>query len=246
MEDYLNLNNEKEGNELPMVRYTSTNYNTDETYNNNYNNLQKQLNEINQELTKLKNDKNLKYYQRLENNYIKNSKELNSLKQNNNLLKFQLQDMVRKFRKSSTSNPPSSANNIRKRIEKMRINKKNNIAKLYGVNVSISATSKISKVTFDNENHKNITNKKKFFKIKSECELFKKIENENKGLKREINTILSNVKDRENKIKNKYSNKIDEFENKSKKLKDDVKKLQTNLSEAINNIEDLKLENENS
>jgi hypothetical protein len=34
VEDYLNLNNEKEGNELPMVRYTSTNYNTDETYNN--------------------------------------------------------------------------------------------------------------------------------------------------------------------------------------------------------------------
>ena len=33
-EEYLNLNNEKEGNELPMVRYTSTNYNTDETYNN--------------------------------------------------------------------------------------------------------------------------------------------------------------------------------------------------------------------
>ena len=152
--------------------------------------------------------------------------------------------MVRKFRKSSTSNPPSSANNIQKRIEKMRTNKKNNIAKLYGVNVSISVTSKISKATFDNENHKNITNKKKFFKIKSECELFKKIENENKGLKREINTILSNVKDRENKIKNKYSNKIDEFENKSKKLKDDVKKLQTNLSEAINNIEDLKIEKE--
>ena len=33
-EDYISINNEKEGNELPMVRYTSTNYNTDETYNN--------------------------------------------------------------------------------------------------------------------------------------------------------------------------------------------------------------------
>ena len=245
-DDYLNLNNEIDSNELPKVRLTSTNYYTEE--NNNYLiNLQKQLNEINNELNKIKNEKNFKYYQRLENNFVKNSKELYDLKQNNNLLKFQLQDMTRKYRQTSSSNPPSSANNIKKRIERMRISKKNDLAKLYGVNVSTSTNSRISKVTMnENENHKNNRGgKRKIFKIKSEYELFKKIDDENRGLKRELNNILSSVQERENKIKNKYTNKIDELENKTKKLKDDVKKLQNNLTEAINNIEDLKSENEN-
>ncbi len=63
-DDYLNLNNEIDSNELPKVRLTSTNYYTEE--NNNYLiNLQKQINKIYKDLKKIKDEKNFKYYQRL-------------------------------------------------------------------------------------------------------------------------------------------------------------------------------------
>jgi TolA-binding protein len=60
------------------------------------NQLKQQVNDLNSEVTKLRNDSNVKNYTKLENNYILNNKELTQLKQENNMIRFQLENLNRK------------------------------------------------------------------------------------------------------------------------------------------------------
>ena len=45
----------------------------------------------------MKTETNIINYRRLENNYFKNTKKITELKQDNNLLRFQLEDLSRKL-----------------------------------------------------------------------------------------------------------------------------------------------------
>ena len=63
--------------------------------------LKNQLNELNIELNKMRNDKDIENYQKLENEYLKKNKEMSQLKQDNNLLLFQLEDLTRKYKEKS-------------------------------------------------------------------------------------------------------------------------------------------------
>ena len=88
--------------ELPPVNYkksyerykfASTFYNTDK---NSVKTLKKRVKELNGEINKLKKETNVKNYNILERNYRQKSKELTELKQENNYMKFQLEDLMRK------------------------------------------------------------------------------------------------------------------------------------------------------
>lgn len=72
--------------------------------------LKKKLNELNGEINKLKNDSNVQNYNILELNYKQKSKELTELKQENNFIRFQLEDLIRK--NSRNKNKKKSANKL--------------------------------------------------------------------------------------------------------------------------------------
>ena len=139
LEEFLNLNNENNPNELPKVGQTNLEQND------------------NIELNKIKSGKSSKYYQRLENNYIRNNQEIRDLRQDNNLLRFQLEDLSRKINKVNSNQQNNS--NLQKKLEKMKMEKKNNLAKLYGTNISNNSRGTKNSF-FDSENNKN----EKFFK----------------------------------------------------------------------------------
>ena len=89
-------------NDLPPVNYKKsyekykfayTFYNADK---NSVKELKKKVKELNGEINKLKKDSNVKNYKILKNNYNQKSKELTELKQENNYIKFQLEDLLRK------------------------------------------------------------------------------------------------------------------------------------------------------
>ena len=102
LEEFLNINNEINPNELPKV------------IKKNSGNLDK-LDNIE---TKIKSGKSSKYYERLENNYIRNNQEIRDLRQDNNLLRFQLEDLSRKYNKSNSSQPNKD---FQKKLEKMKM-----------------------------------------------------------------------------------------------------------------------------
>ena len=54
------------------------------------------MRELHGEINKLRKEKNVKNYNILETNYRQKSKELTELKQENNYIKFQLEDLIRK------------------------------------------------------------------------------------------------------------------------------------------------------
>ena len=88
------LKNEQNPNELPVI-----------------NKLKQQVTDLNSEVKKLRNDSNVKNYTKLENNYILNNKELTQLKQENNMIRFQLENLNRK-KKNSTEKNNNNNNNF--------------------------------------------------------------------------------------------------------------------------------------
>ena len=46
----------------------------------------------------MRNDKDVEKYKKLENNFIKKNKEMTQLKQDNNMLLFQIEDLNRKYK----------------------------------------------------------------------------------------------------------------------------------------------------
>ena len=94
----------------------------------------------------MKTEKNITNYRRLENNYFKNTKEITELKQDNNLLRFQLEDLSRKLNDSNSIG--RKKNNFKKKLRTFKFNKHNNLKKLYGNglinNNSILSNQKLS------------------------------------------------------------------------------------------------------
>lgn len=67
---------------------------------------------MNGEISKLKNDSHLQNYNILESNYKQKSKELTELKQENNFMRFQLEDLMRKNIRSANSSVNIKNNNF--------------------------------------------------------------------------------------------------------------------------------------
>ena len=98
------------GNFLPVLttkktfeegKFPKTHYKSDKSL---IKYLQKKLNELNGEINKLRNDSNVQNYNILELNYKQKAKELTELKQENNFIRFQLEDLVRKKNLRNTKN----------------------------------------------------------------------------------------------------------------------------------------------
>ena len=67
---------------------------------------------MNGEIYKLRNDSHLQNYNILESNYKQKSKELTELKQENNFMRFQLEDLMRKNLRSANSSVNIKNNNF--------------------------------------------------------------------------------------------------------------------------------------
>ena len=124
--DLLNLNNKSDPNELPPV----INYSNISDKSETVDKLKKEVFNLNKEINKMKTEKNITNYRRLENNYFKNTKEITELKQDNNLLRFQLEDLSRKLNDSNSIG--RKKNNFKKKLRTFKFNKHNNLKKLYG------------------------------------------------------------------------------------------------------------------
>ena len=145
------LKNEQNPNELPVI-----------------NKLKQQVNDLNSEVKKLRNDSNVKNYTKLENNYILNNKELTQLKQENNMIRFQLENLNRKKKNSTEKNNNNNnflinSNLLSNKIKNLKEQKINNLLKLYIQNNNSS---------FDNKDQK-------IEELKNELEFYKNFESEN-------------------------------------------------------------------
>ena len=142
---------------------------------------------------------------------------MSQLKQDNNLLLFQLEDLTRKYKEKSLNkkndkNKINLSNPIMKKLQIFKENKQNNLAKIYGVNPNSRLGSNTKNTTRSHFMEGiEITNKNNeiLSKLKDELELYKNIDEENKKLKNQIEEKDICV--------NKYKNKIQtlEFENKN-------------------------------
>ena len=238
--DLLN-NNKSDPNELPPV----TNFSNISDKSETVDKLKKEVITLNKELYKIKTEKNIINYKRLENNYFKNSKEITELKQNNNLLRFQLEDLSRKLNDSSSFGK-SKSKNIKRRIRTLKFNKHNNLKKLYVNGFNNNSILSSHKLSGDEYQNKYLKRKDlaRIIKNKNELEIIKNIEDENRGLKREIADILNSQNDRENKIREKYVNSIDSLELQNRKLRNENSKVKDKYRKLSLNYNDLEKEKE--
>ena len=146
--------------------------------------LQKQVDDLNLEINKLRNDSNGQNYNILELNFKQKTKELTELKQENNFIRFQLEDLSRK----KNLNP---------------INNKSSKAKKRNIMTPVDTKPKIKNSLDENQkvgDYGNIIEKYE----REKSSLKKKIEqcvNENKRLMKKIE-LFDNEK---NELKNKYT-----------------------------------------
>ena len=114
IEELLNYNNKIDENELPPVNNYNKDYGIGRTQTKYINKLKKQVNDLNTELNKMRNDKDVEKYKKLENNFIKKNKEMTQLKQDNNMLLFQIEDLNRKYKDKNIN---INSNSLKKKIK---------------------------------------------------------------------------------------------------------------------------------
>ena len=243
--DNLLILNPNTSNELPPVNnYCNSKENTMSKSQSKYiSTLKNQLNELNIELNKMRNDKDIENYQKLENEYLKKNKEMSQLKQDNNLLLFQLEDLTRKYKEKSLNkkndkNKINLSNPIMKKLQIFKENKQNNLAKIYGVNPNSSLGSNTKNTTRSHFMEGiEITNKNNeiLSKLKDELELYKNIDEENKKLKNQIEEKDICV--------NKYKNKIQTLEFENKNLRNENNKNKEKYAKLFSDFADLEKKN---
>ena len=243
--DNLLILNPNTSNELPPVNnYCNSKENTMSKSQSKYiSTLKNQLNELNIELNKMRNDKDIENYQKLENEYLKKNKEMSQLKQDNNLLLFQLEDLTRKYKEKSLNkkndkNKINLSNPIMKKLQIFKENKQNNLAKIYGVNPNSSLGSNTKNTTRSHFMEGiEITNKNNeiLSKLKDELELYKNIDEENKKLKNQIEEKDICV--------NKYKNKIQTLEFENKNLRNENNKNKEKYAKLFSDFANLEKKN---
>ena len=170
--------------------------------------LKKKLNELNGEINKLRNDANVQNYNILELNYKQKAKELTELKQENNFIRFQLEDILRKNSKNKSI---KKNNYIGKNKVKSNSSNKSQNTKLGDIydfhNKFFLQKIKLEEDNKDKNFEKEIKNEMNKIKIE---ELKKKIESANKELDK-YKTILISTKDENEELKiniQKLNNKL--------------------------------------
>ena len=229
-------------NELPLVN-NNINDNTISRSQTKYiKSLRKQLSELNYELNKMRNDKDIENYKKLENHYIKKNKEMSQLKQDNNLLLFQIEDLNRKFKErnhnnNSNQNNSKLTNSIKKKLIILKENKQNNLAKYYnGNNLSIISNTKNSTRSHFFDGVENINkNNELIANLRNELELYKNVDEENKKLKTQI--------EEKEEYLNKYKTKIHNLEFENKTLKNENIKTKEKYSKLITDYSNLEKKN---
>ena len=206
IEDLLN-NNKIDTNELPPVNIYNKDYGIGRTQTKYINKLKKQVNDLNTELNKMRNDKDVENYKKLENNYMKKSKEMSQLKQDNNILLFQIEDLNRKYKDKNNN---INSNSLKKKLNKLKETKQNNLVKIYNTNPNIALSTRshfFEGIEMNNKNNELIS------KLKSEIELYKNVDEENKKLKNQI--------EEKDVFVNKFKNKIQNLEIENKNLRNE-------------------------
>ena len=173
----------------------------------------------------------------------KKNKEMSQLKQDNNLLLFQLEDLTRKYKEKSLNkkndkNKINLSNPIMKKLQIFKENKQNNLAKIYGVNPNSSLGSNTKNTTRSHFMEGiEITNKNNeiLSKLKDELELYKNIDEENKKLKNQIEEKDICV--------NKYKNKIQTLEFENKNLRNENNKNKEKYAKLFSDFADLEKKN---
>ena len=230
-------------NELPLVYNINLENSIRRTQTKYIKSLRKQLSELNYELNRMRNDKDIENYKKLEDNYLKKNKEMSQLKQDNNLLLFQLEDLTRKYKEKSLNkkndkNKINLSNPIMKKLQIFKENKQNNLAKIYGVNPNSSLGSNTKNTTRSHFMEGiEITNKNNelLSKLKDELELYKNIDEENKKLKNQIEEKDICV--------NKYKNKIQTLEFENKNLRNENNKNKEKYAKLFSDFADLEKKN---
>ena len=239
------------GNGLPPVKnkksieegkFSKTYYKNDKA---TVKSLKKKLNELNGEINKLRNDSNVQNYNILELNYKQKSKELTELKQENNFIRFQLEDLIRK---NSKNNNNVKNNNFMtgKEKKKKSTGKMGNIRdyhiKLFSQKIKIEEDNKEKNMDDENKNIKNEECAKKNEELKKkldishrENEKLKKMLNmtktENEELKHNIIRLNDNIKlinqknNNDNYEKNELNIKIYELNEEKDNLKNELNNL---------------------
>ena len=118
----------KNKNNLEDSKFSKTYYKNEKA---TVKSLKKKLNELNGEINKLRNDSNVQNYNILELNYKQKSKELTELKQENNFIRFQLENLIRKNKNNNAKNNNFINNNGNKKKSK------NNIFHIRNKNIKI-------------------------------------------------------------------------------------------------------------
>ncbi len=136
--------------------------------------LSKRINELKGEINKLRNDSNVQNYNILELNYKQKSKELTELKQENNFIRFQLEDLIRKNSKNinniKNNNFVSSKENKKKSIGKMG-NMRDYHIKLFSQKIKIEEDNKEKNLDDENKNIKNEECTKKIEELKKKIDI---------------------------------------------------------------------------
>ena len=187
--------------------------------------LKKKVRELSIEINKLRNDSNVQNYNILELNYKQKSKELTELKQENNFIRFQLEDLIRK--NSKNKNNVKNNNFINKNNNNNGNNKKPPV-KLGDI------------CDFHN----------KFFLQKIKLEENNKEKNYEKDIKNEMlaikNEDLKKKIDAANKEIEKYKKMLNTSKNENDELKSNIQKLNNRLI-SIRNEQDIQnLKNNNN
>ena len=226
--------------------------------------LKKKVRELSLEINKLRNNSNVQNYNILELNYKQKSKELTELKQENNFIRFQLEDLIRK--NSKNKNNVKNNNFINKNNNNNGNNKKPPVKlgdicdfhnKFFLQKIKIEENNKEKNYEKDIKNEmlaiKNEDLKKKIEAANKEIEKYKKMlntsKNENDELKSNIqklnNRLISirNEQDIQN-LKNNNNEKFDKNALNRKIL--ELNEEKNNLKNELNNIRKTNDKNKNA
>ena len=133
--------------------------------------LQKKLNELNIEINKLRNDSNVQNYNILQLNYKQKSKELTELKQENNFIRFQLEDLLRKNNSKNVKNNNFINNGTKKKSANKIAHFRDNHIKIFAKELE---TEENNKDKCYEEDLKIIDYVKKNEELKNKNEIIKK------------------------------------------------------------------------
>ena len=209
--------------ELPPINYkksyerykfASTFYKTDK---NTVKTLKKRVRELHGEINKLRKEKNVKNYNILETNYRQKSKELTELKQENNYIKFQLEDLMRKNQENNKkikdyktkSNKPRSIKESKSNLLQQKMTEENKNDDYIKKNEFLKKKLEL----FKNELEKvNEENKELSFRLNEQTKSLGK-QNEINKKNIELTQENENLKLRMEETKNKYEQELSKYKN---------------------------------